>query len=149
VKSMQGKRPLGMTDGKLAPCPRRPNCVSSEEGSGSARIEPLAFAGAPEAARECLKRAIQGIGGTIEFESDGYIRAVFKTTVLRFVDDMKFGIDPRSRVVHIRSASRIGIGPRSYIHSFIPADKTVVKKLCPFFLLTHPPVRGSRLFRFC
>jgi uncharacterized protein (DUF1499 family) len=106
--TLQGRRPLGMTDGKLAPCPRRPNCVSSEDDAGSARIEPLAFTGTPEAARECLKRAIQGIGGTIELESDGYIWAVFKTTVFRFIDDMEFRIDPRNRVVHFRSASRIG-----------------------------------------
>ncbi|MCK7515216.1 MAG: DUF1499 domain-containing protein [Desulfobacterales bacterium] len=97
-----GKRPLGMTDGKLPPCPRRPNCISSEDDAGSARIEPLAFTGTPGAARECLKRAIQGIGGAIEFESDGYIWAVFKTTVFRFIDDMEFRIDPRNRVVHLR-----------------------------------------------
>ena len=104
----KGKRPLGMTDGKLPPCPRRPNCISSEDDAGAARIEPLAFTGTPGAARECLKRAIQGIGGAIEFESDGYIWAVFKTTVFRFIDDMEFRIDPRNRVVHLRSASRIG-----------------------------------------
>jgi uncharacterized protein (DUF1499 family) len=105
---MQGKRALGVTDGKLPPCPRRPNCVSSEDGEGSRRIEPLAFNGTPAAARECLKRAIQGIGGAIEFEADGYIRAVFTTTVFRFIDDMEFRIDARERVVHLRSASRIG-----------------------------------------
>jgi uncharacterized protein (DUF1499 family) len=97
-----------MTDGKLAPCPRRPNCVSSEDDAGSARIEPLAFTGTPGAARECLKSSIRAIGGSIEFESDGYIWAVFKTTVFRFIDDMEFRIDTRNRVIHLRSASRIG-----------------------------------------
>ena len=97
-----------MTDGKLPPCPRRPNCVSSEDDAGSARIEPLAFTGTPGAARECLKLSIQAIGGAIEFESDGYIWAVFKTTFFRFIDDMEFRIDPRNRIVHLRSASRIG-----------------------------------------
>jgi uncharacterized protein (DUF1499 family) len=105
---MQGKRPPGMTDGKLPPCPRRPNCVSSEDDAGPSRIEALAFTGTPGAALECLKRAIQVIGGAIEFESDGYIWAIFKTTVFRFIDDMEFRIDPRNRVVHLRSASRIG-----------------------------------------
>ncbi len=85
-----------MTDGKLPPCPRRPNCISSEDDAGSARIEPLAFTGTPGAALECLKRAIE------------YIWAVFKTTVFRFIDDMEFRIDPRHRVVHLRSASRTG-----------------------------------------
>ena len=105
---MQGKRSLGMTDGKLSPCPRRPNCISSEDDAGPSRIEPLAFTGTSGAAWECLKRAIQGIGGAIEFESEGYIWAVFKTTVFRFIDDMEFRIDARHRVVHLRSASRIG-----------------------------------------
>jgi uncharacterized protein (DUF1499 family) len=104
----QCKRPPGNKDDMLAPCPKSPNCVSSEDNAGSARIEPLAFAGPPEAAWECLKRAIQGIGGAIEFESDGYIWAVFKTTVFRFIDDMEFRIDPKNPVVHLRSASRIG-----------------------------------------
>ncbi len=72
------------------------------------RIEGLAFTGTPGAALECLKRAIEDIGGAIEFESGGYIWAVFKTTVFRFIDDMEFRIDPRNRVVHLRSASRIG-----------------------------------------
>jgi uncharacterized protein (DUF1499 family) len=102
------KRPPGKKDGMLAPCPKSPNCVSSEANAGSARIEPLAFTGTPAAARDCLKRAIQGMGGTIEFESDGYIWAVFKTTVFRFIDDMEFRIDPKNRVAHLRSASRIG-----------------------------------------
>lgn len=97
-----------MTDGKLSPCPRRPNCISSEDDAGPSRIEALVFTGTPGAALECLKRAIQGIGGAIEFEPDGYIWAVFKTTVFRFIDDMEFRIDPRNRVVHLRSASRIG-----------------------------------------
>jgi HD-GYP domain-containing protein (c-di-GMP phosphodiesterase class II) len=44
--------------------------------------------------------------------------------------------------------ARIGIGPRSYIHPFLLADKRVIKKLC-LFLLNHPPGRDSRLFRFC
>lgn len=105
---MQGRRPLGTTDGKLPPCPRRPNCVSSEDDAGPSRIEPLAFTGTPGDAKECLKRAIQGIGGAIEFESESYIWAVFKTTVFRFIDDMEFRLDPRHCVVHLRSASRIG-----------------------------------------
>jgi uncharacterized protein (DUF1499 family) len=104
----QFKRPPGIGDNVLAPCPKSPNCVSSENDSGSDRIEPLAITGTPGAARECLKRAIEGIGGAIEFESDGYIWAVFKTTVFRFIDDMEFRIDTRHRVIHLRSASRIG-----------------------------------------
>jgi uncharacterized protein (DUF1499 family) len=104
----QGKRPLGMTDGKLSPCPRRPNCISSEDDAGPSRIEPLTFAGTPETARVCLKRAIQGNGGTIEREGSDYIWAIFKTRLFRFVDDIEFRLDVKNEVIHVRSSSRVG-----------------------------------------
>ena len=104
----QGKRPLGMTNGKLAPCPARPNCVSSEDDAGPSRIEPLTFTGTPEAAWVSLKQAVQGIGGTIEREDNDYIWAIFKTRLFRFVDDMEFRMDVKNQVIHVRSASRVG-----------------------------------------
>jgi uncharacterized protein (DUF1499 family) len=104
----QGKRPRGMADGKLLPCPGRPNCVSSEDGAGPSRIEPLTFTGSPEAAWVCLKRAVQGIGGTIEREENDYIWAIFKTRLFRFVDDMEFRMEMKNQVIHVRSASRVG-----------------------------------------
>jgi uncharacterized protein (DUF1499 family) len=104
----QGKWPLGMTDGKLSPCPRRPNCISSEDDAGPSRIEPLTFTGTPETAWVCLKRAIQGDGGTIEREDSDYIWAIFKTRWFRFVDDMEFRMDVKNEVIHVRSASRLG-----------------------------------------
>jgi uncharacterized protein (DUF1499 family) len=104
----QGKRPLGMTDGKLSPCPRRPNCISSEDDAGPSRIEPLTFTGTPETAWVCLKRAIQGNGGAIEQEDGDYIWAIFKTRLFRFVDDIEFRMDVKNEVIHVRSASRVG-----------------------------------------
>lgn len=104
----QGERPLGMTDGKLSPCPRRPNCISSEDDAGPSRIEPLTFTGTPETAWVCLKRAIQGNGGTIEREGSDYIWAIFKTRLFRFVDDIEFRMDVKDEVIHVRSASRVG-----------------------------------------
>ena len=97
-----------MTDGKLSPCPRRPNCISSEDDAGPSRIEPLTFTGTPETAWACLKRAIQGNGGTIEREGSDYIWAIFKTRLFRFVDDIEFRVDVKDEVIHVRSASRVG-----------------------------------------
>lgn len=104
----QGKRPLGMTDGKLSPCPRRPNCISSEVDAGPSQIEPLTFTGTPETAWMCLKRSIQDKGGVIEQEGSGYIWAIFKTRLFRFVDDIEFRMDVKDEVIHVRSASRVG-----------------------------------------
>lgn len=104
----QGKGPAGLTDGKLAPCPGSPNCVSSEEASEPSRIEPLIFTGNPEAAWDCLKRAVLGMGGTIGRDEDDYLWATFKTSLFRFVDDVEFRMDAPNTVIHVRSASRIG-----------------------------------------
>ncbi|MGH8667382.1 MAG: DUF1499 domain-containing protein, partial [Burkholderiales bacterium] len=40
---------LGVRDGRLAPCPETPNCVSSQ-AQGKHYVAPLAFADAPDAA---------------------------------------------------------------------------------------------------
>ncbi|MFC1888615.1 DUF1499 domain-containing protein [Thermodesulfobacteriota bacterium] len=104
----QGKWPAGLTEGKLAPCPDRPNCVSSEDDAEPSRIEPLTFTGKPEVAWGCLKRAVQSMGGTIEREDNDYIWATFKTKLFRFVDDVEFRMDAPNSLIHVRSASRVG-----------------------------------------
>ena len=104
----QGKRPAGITNGRLAPCPGQPNCVLSEAGAESSRIEPLTFVGTPEAAWVSLKRAVQAIGGTLKKEDNDYIWAIFQTRLFRFVDDMEFRMDAPNRSIHVRSASRVG-----------------------------------------
>jgi uncharacterized protein (DUF1499 family) len=45
---------------------------------------------------------------TITEASDSHIRAQFKTRFFRFVDDVEFFFDDDSRLVHFRSASRVG-----------------------------------------
>ena len=37
-----------------------------------------------------------------------YLHAVFTTRMLRFRDDVEFLFDPEARVIHFRSASRVG-----------------------------------------
>jgi uncharacterized protein (DUF1499 family) len=100
---------LGVTDGRLAPCPRRPNCVSSlatdavhgmppipgRDGGERTLAHVLAVVSAEPGARVVERRA-------------GYVRAEFTTAVWRFVDDAEFLWDDAGQVVHFRSASRIG-----------------------------------------
>ena len=98
----------GLVDGRLRPCPNKPNCVSSEAEGTPAYIEPLAFDGPPEEAWPRLKTAVQDIGGRVEEESDTYLRATFRSRVFRFVDDLECRLDAENRVIHGRSASRVG-----------------------------------------
>jgi len=82
-----------LVDGKLRPCPRSPNCVSSESDNASSRIEPLTFQGPPEKAWDKLKETLRDMGEKIQEEHDGYLWATFTSKLFRFVDDMEFRRD--------------------------------------------------------
>lgn len=107
------KRPgnLGVHDGRLAPCKRTPNCVSSQADPADRRhyVAPLAFQGAAEAAMAALKRTVETAPGARLVRADAdYLYAEFRSRVIRFVDDVEFVLDRRNGVFHVRSASRVG-----------------------------------------
>ncbi|MBU4036359.1 MAG: DUF1499 domain-containing protein, partial [Proteobacteria bacterium] len=66
-----------MVDGKLMPCPKSPNCVSSESENTASQIEPFTFHGSPEKAWSVLKDSIVEMNGNIQDEKNGYLRATF------------------------------------------------------------------------
>lgn len=104
-----GERPnnLGVRNSMLSPCPGSPNCVSSQAGDETHRIAPLAFSGDPEAAFSRLKQALsQRSDTTIIEENPGYLRVELRTTF--FVDDGEFLLDASRKIIHVRSASRLG-----------------------------------------
>ena len=91
----------GLVDGKLAPLPSKPNCVSSEEGTDpSKKVEPL------KADKTAIKAAIAETGGKLKTETDGYMAAIYTSGIMRFVDDVEFRKD--GDVWQVRSASRVG-----------------------------------------
>jgi uncharacterized protein (DUF1499 family) len=98
----------GPLEGRLRPCPDRPNCVCSEDGETTAWVEPLGFEGPPTKAWERLQITIREMGGKIQSQSDEYIWATFRTKVFRFVDDVECRLVTGDGVIHVRSASRIG-----------------------------------------
>lgn len=103
---------LGLRDGRLARCKRTPNCVSSQAEPEDRRhyITPLAFTGAPEAAMAALQRVVEGAPGARVIRTQpGYLYAEFRTRLMRFVDDVEFALDAPAGVIHVRSASRVGI----------------------------------------
>lgn len=104
-----GERPnnLGARGGILAPCPSSPNCVSSQAEDDHHRIAPLVFSGDPDAAFARLKRVLAGRSDTnIVDDSPDYLRVELRTTL--FVDDGEFLLDRAKKVIHVRSASRLG-----------------------------------------
>ena len=104
-----GERPdnLGAQDGLLVPCPRSPNCVSSQATDERHRIAPLTFADEPETAWARLHAILTGrADATLIEEQPRYLRFELRTTL--FVDDAEFLLEPVNRVIHVRSASRLG-----------------------------------------
>jgi len=102
---------LGAKDGRLKPCPRSPNCVSSQadRADETHAIAPLAFKGDPAGAWRALRDLVAGWErAKVVVDEDAYLRAEFATRVMGFVDDVEFLLDPGARVIHVRSASRLG-----------------------------------------
>lgn len=99
----------GINDGRLAPCPDRPNCVSSQATAATHAIAPLRYATTPELAMQRLQQVIHSMPRTrIVTVNDRYLHAEFTSAVLRFVDDVEFQFDTVNRLIHVRSASRVG-----------------------------------------
>lgn len=111
MMSKSGKAP-GMAEGRLAKCPSTPNCVCSEyKGDRLHFIDPVSIPrNAAFDSLPILENVIRGMGGDIQAETDRYIAATFTSAMFGFVDDFEIRIDPAQRVIHIRSASRVGRG---------------------------------------
>ncbi len=91
----------------FAPCPDKPNCVSTKDSTEQAKIAPIKFTGTADAAKAHLKEVVLGMKGARLVEEDGnYLRFEFTSGFFRFVDDVEFVLE--EGVIHFRSASRTG-----------------------------------------
>ena len=106
-----GGRPpssLGVTAGRLAPCPGSPNCVSSEAAAAEQRVEPLRYDGDAAQARARLLDVLNGMDrARIVQSTDDYVHVEFRSAVFGFVDDVEFYFSPPG-TLQVRSASRTG-----------------------------------------
>lgn len=100
---------LGVSDGRLAPCPDHPNCVCTQAARADQRIEPIALR---EPAGEALRRLEAVVRSMprsrVVTAEEGYLHAEFRTLLLGFVDDLEVLVDEEDGVMHVRSASRVG-----------------------------------------
>lgn len=103
-----GQRPsnLGVKEGKLAPCPSSPNCVSSQATPEDATHF---IAALPLADIARIRAIVEGMERTRVIEAGAnYLYAEFESKLMGFVDDVEFYRDATTGVVHVRSASRLG-----------------------------------------
>lgn len=95
--------------GPLIACPKSPNCVSSGAGDTRHTIAPLSYNGNREEAIARLKKVLSGMKRTtIVAEKEDYLHAEAKSLIFRFVDDVEFYFPSAEKVIHVRSASRVG-----------------------------------------
>ena len=110
MMSLFARKPdLGVSGGQLTPCPDKPNCVCSQSTGSQHSIQPLRFDGSAELAMERLRDVLakQPRMTTVVDEGD-YLRAEARSLIFRFVDDLEFVVDRSQKLIHLRSASRLG-----------------------------------------
>ena len=111
VLSATARRPttLGVRDGRLAPCPDSPNCVSTQANREHQQMDSIPLTIDSAEAMQTLKRVVSAMQRTqIITAEDRYLHVEFTSALFRFVDDVELFVDHEQRAIHFRSASRAG-----------------------------------------
>lgn len=102
---------LGVTDGQLAPCPDSPNCVSSQADTTDSEhyLAAFAYTGSVASVMAALKEIVDEMPrSTVVTAEETYLHVEFRSNLFRFVDDVEFYFDDNAKLVHFRSAARLG-----------------------------------------
>ena len=101
---------FGIHNGALSPCNNRWNCVITQEVDGQKpNAQPIQYVGSRAKALALLKEVLLGFDRVqLVAETDEYIHVTFTTKWLGFVDDVECYAPKNEKIVHIRSASRVG-----------------------------------------
>ena len=111
ISSCSGSRPekLGLKNKLFEPCPGSPNCVLSQQSDAKHSIQPLAYAGPIEVAKDRLNQVIVSLGNARIITQDGeYWHVEFTSRWMSFIDDVEFYFMESEELIHVRSASRMG-----------------------------------------
>ena len=105
----KSKKPIGIVDRKLHPCPKSPNCVSTQAIDEKQKMEPINYSGDLEDAKTKIISIINSLKRSkIITNEENYIHIEFRTATFRFVDDVEFLFDDKEKVIHFRSRARMG-----------------------------------------
>ena len=103
--SVAPDRPAGKET--LSPCGWLPNCVNSASGRGLQAVAPIQ---ANARQWQALKAwIVQQPDWEIVIDDISYIQAIVKTPLMRFRDDVQLQFDTDSKLIQVRSSSRLGI----------------------------------------
>ncbi|MCD6292852.1 MAG: DUF1499 domain-containing protein [Deltaproteobacteria bacterium] len=114
---------LGISDSKLVPCPKSPNCVSSNSRDKKHNIPPLKLVMPPSEAFKIARELVLKLPRTrIVNETSNYLHAECRSALFGFVDDLELHLRPVAGIIALRSASRLG-------YSDFGVNRRRVKKL--------------------
>jgi uncharacterized protein (DUF1499 family) len=94
---------------RLSGCSGPPNCVSTESKDPRRSVAPMQLVG--DSANEWV--TIQEVVGQLPRSrivkvTDRYLHVTQKSSVFGFIDDLELKLDPQTKIIGIRSASRKG-----------------------------------------
>ena len=96
-------------EGRLAPCPASPNCISTVSNDPDKYMDPLPCADTSVKSSQIILSIITFMPRSKVVKETGiYIHAEFRSLIFRFVDDVEFLFDEEEKLIHFRSASRTG-----------------------------------------
>lgn len=104
---------LGVTDGQLQPCPDTPNCVSTQAPQNDTEhfMPAVPYTGDANFMMTQLLKVVSAMPrASIVKQEDHYLHVEFRSRIFRFVDDVEFYLDDTNKLIHFRSAARLGQG---------------------------------------
>jgi uncharacterized protein (DUF1499 family) len=107
---------LGFKDGELKPPSNTENSVSSQASlypthpmKDYAQVAPFPVTGESKAALDRLYKIVAGMERAQILKAEpGYLHAQFTSKWMKFGDDLELAVDESAKVIHVRSASRLG-----------------------------------------
>lgn len=100
---------LGVQSGQLKALGSRPNSVSTQTDQASKLVAAIPFDLNPKQQMAKIQKVIESMpGAKIMQSSDDYLYSVFTSSLMRFKDDVEVYLDADNKLIHFRSASRVG-----------------------------------------
>ncbi len=104
---------LGLNNGQLQPCPDTPNCVSSQASENDTEhfMPAIPYTGDPNfMVSQILKVIAVMPRAKVVNQDSNYLHTEFRSQMFGFVDDVELFIDDTNKLIHFRSAARLGKG---------------------------------------
>jgi len=96
----------GLVNSKLTPCSNKPNCICTEYPDDKTHFTDAIKFDSVEI--DNIIKVIESTGGRIVKSTDHYIAATYTSGLFKYVDDFEIRMDTQAKLLHIRSASRVG-----------------------------------------